>query len=798
MDVGDVRELADDLVRDDLVVVPVRHHSPACALLVRRLIEERRPSVVLVEGPRAFNPLVPLLTHHDAQMPLAVYTYATRGTDRWAAYYPFCDYSPELVALRDAAAAGIPSRFIDLDLAEQHLVEQAHDIGEEGASLLDERNFRYSESLGLLAKRLGCADHEDLWELLFESDARPTSTADQIARMAAYCLMARTDRSEQDLVADGTTSREAEMVWQIKEALAGRSSADGPVLVVVGGFHAVAFPSLLADPPLRPSIDTAAVTGDSALIRYTFERLERLNGYSAGMTSPAWHQRLWVNLTDPPTRQDPRVTATLTALLDITIELRERHRLPLPLPSVVAAFEQALRLAELRERPAPLRSDLLDAVQSCFVKGDIDVEGVLVRAASTHTLTGDAMGKLPPGTGQTPLVEDTLQRLRRQRIRVDEVGRQSTSLDLYRNPAHRETSRLLHGLTLLGVPFAQRTGGPDFVDGSGLGRLHEKWEYAWTPPVEGALVEASIYGSTVSTAVATRFAEILAARRATRVGASDAVALLARACVLGLHDQVGETLELVRSSVVADAAFPAVGVAVTELALLWEAREPLEARKLADLPALLRTAYLRAIYLGRQLAGDARPTADALVRLRDLLVAGIGGELDAELYWDLVDRISDGHAKPFVQGAATGIAYSAGRSSADEVVTRVAGHLAGGVSPAAGVSFVSGLLMTAREAAWQEHSLLVELDRRLTGWDQATFVRHLPELRLAFADLTPVETDRVAKLVATLKGLPDLGTMTIPNATAEEVRRRLLVSEQTRALLESDGLAGWLTMGDTS
>ena len=26
-----VRELAGDLVRDDLVVVPVRHHSPACA-----------------------------------------------------------------------------------------------------------------------------------------------------------------------------------------------------------------------------------------------------------------------------------------------------------------------------------------------------------------------------------------------------------------------------------------------------------------------------------------------------------------------------------------------------------------------------------------------------------------------------------------------------------------------------------------------------------------------------------------------------------------------------------------------
>jgi hypothetical protein len=785
MDAGEIRELAAGLVRDDLIVVPVRHHSPACALLVRRLIEEHSPSAVLVEGPRAFTPLIPLLTHVDAEMPLAVYTYAARDTDRWAAYYPFCDYSPELVALRDAAAAGIPSRFIDLDLAEQHLPQ---DNGEEGASLLDERRFRHSESLKLLAKRLGCADDEDLWELLFESDARTTSTAEQIARMAAYCVMARTDHAQLD---DGTTLREAEMVWHIQEALADRSPGDGPVLAVVGGFHAVGFPALLADPPARPNIDTAGVTGDSALIRYTFERLERLNGYSAGMTSPAWHQRLWTNLTDPPADQDPRVAATLTALLDISIELREQHRLPLPLPSVVAAFEQAQRLAALRGHPAPLRSDLLDAVLSCFVKGDADIEGVLVRAASTFTLTGDAMGKLPPGTGQTPLVEDALQRLRRQRIRVDEPGRLSTSLDLYRKADHRETSRLLHGLAILGVPFARRTAGPDFVHGTGLARLHEKWDYSWTPSVEGSLVEASIYGSTVPTAVATRFAEILAARRTTAVAAPEAVALLAQACVLGLHGQVGETLELVRSSVASDAAFSAVGLAVTQLALLWEAREPLEARKLGEVPALLRTAYERTIFLGRQLVGEPRPTADALVRLRDLLVAGTGSELDADLYWELVERIADGHAEPFVQGAAAGIAYSAGRSGADQVVRRVAGHLAGGVSPAAGVAFVSGLLLTAREAAWQENSLLAELDRRLSGWDQATFVQHLPELRLAFADLTPVETDRVAKLVASLKGVADLGSMTIPGVTADEVQRRLQVSAQARALLERDGLGGW-------
>lgn len=808
----DVRELAGDLVRDDLVVVPVRHHSPACALLVQQLIERHRPSVILVEGPRSFTPMVPLLAHPDAEMPLAIYSYASRGDQRWASYYPFCDYSPELVAVREGTARGVPVRFIDLDFAEQQLAAGGgSETGQDdGVSLLDERHFRHSESLRLLAERLGCADDEDLWELLFEADAGVVDAEEQVARLAAYCLLARADQTEAELVEDGTAAREAEMAWHVRAALDERAGAPaldgrvggpdsdgrvgGPVLVVVGGFHGVALPRLLAEPPERPALDLRGVEGDSALIRYTFERLERLNGYSAGMTSPAWHQRVWQQLQQPRDGGvSPRIQATLTALLDIGEELRGRHRLPLALPSIVAAFEQALRLAELRDRPGPLRSDLVDAVRSCFVKGDVDVDGVLVLAATRHTLTGTAIGVIPPGAGRPPLVDDALRRLREHRLRVDEAGWHSTSLDLYRNASHRELSRLLHGLVLLGVPFARRTAGPDFARGAGLDRLHEKWDYQWSPAVEGVLTEAAVYGSTTPTAVITRFNEKLAAESAN--SSVTAVGLLAEACVLGLHEKVDEALDLVVKSLARDASFGDVARAAGQLALLWEAREPLEARRLEDLPGLVGTTYERALLLGRQLAGDGRETAAALVRLRDLVVSWPSGELDADLYWELVEVVAESHPQVFAQGAACGIGYSAGRSHSQTVVGRVTGQLAGGVPPADGVAFLAGLLMTAREVAWQEQELLAELDRRLSGWDQATFVRHLPELRLAFADLTPAETDRVARLVASVQGLVELGPLLVAAAGAGEVQSRLELSGQVAALLERDGLSGWLTEG---
>ncbi len=804
---AEVRALAARMIRDDLVVLPVRHHSPACALQVQRAIDARRPSVVLVEGPRGFDPLVPLLTAPEAVMPLAVYAYAVWPSSdaepetRTGGYYPFCDYSPELVGLRRAAELAIPARFVDLDLAEQHVL--ARDAGwgpdpDAGRSLQDERHYEHSRGLRLLADRLGCRDQEDLWEALFET-GRP-ALEQHVAAVAAYCLLARRDHTAADLAADGTTAREAEMTWHVRRALDERRPGDGPVLVVLGGFHAVALPDLLEAPPPRPAVRTGAVSEDSVLIRYTFERLERLNGYAAGMTSPAWHQQVWDRLRAGSGDPHPRVAATLTALLDVTRELRDRHGMPVPQPAVSAAYDQAVSLARLRDREAPLRSDLLDALTSCLVKGDADVEGVHVHAAARKVLTGDRVGVLPPGAGTPPLVVDTLERLRRQRLRVDSTEPRRCDLDLYRRADHRTTSRLLHGLVLLGVPFAARTAGPDFVHGTGLGRLHERWEYAWSPLTEGALAEASILGSTLPAAVANRFADLLAAHRESgeHGSAGAAVALLTQACVLGLHAHVGETLGLVTVGIGEDPTFDGVTAAAVRLALLRDAREPLEAHRLEELPDLLRAAYHRATYLGRELRGQECPPRDAVVALtglRELLAGAAGQDLDADLYWSMLERLRDEHDVALVRGAATGLCHADGRLPDGALAAAVTGHLGGTVDPETAVGFLCGLLLTAREAAWQRPDLLAGLDGRLGAWDEQTFLRMLPDLRLAFAALTPAETDRVAASVAGLHGLGTLGSLVRRDVDEDDVRRHLAVSQRVAEVLAGDGLGDWAGTG---
>ncbi|QWT20878.1 hypothetical protein KPL74_02435 [Bacillus sp. NP157] len=794
-----LRAVAATLRTEACILWPVRHHSPACALQLERLLATVTPCAVLVEGPRSFTPLLPWLAHGEAAMPLAIYTYAVHGKGegarRSAAYYPFCDYSPELVAIRDAAARAIPARFIDLDFAEQEALERSE--GEQAVSLLDERRFRDSDHLRLLAERLGCRSHEELWEHLFEVAAGQRDIDEHVAAVVAYCELSRRDATPASLHADGTLAREAEMAWHIQQAIAARKPGDGPVLAVVGGFHAAAIAALLEAAVQRPAVaGPAADEQEAALIRYTFERLDRLNGYASGMTSPGWHQHLWERRGKDDGNGRMRDEAGLALLFDVAAELRTKRGIVLPTPALAAAHEQMRRLCALRGRVGPVRDDLLDAITSCFIKGDADADGALVRAAARRQLTGDRVGRVPAGAGTPPLVRDFAWRARRQRLKIDDVQPRRLVLDLYRRPEHRVTSRLLHALVLLDVPFAVRTAGPDFVGGTGLERIQESWEYTYGVASEAALVEASVHGGTVPLAAATRFTVLLQRQRDEAPGdARQAASMLARACVLGLHDHVPRATGLLREAIGADGAFEGVVSAVGTLALLLEASEPLEARHVEALPDVLAAAYERAVYLGTVLEGvdgDGRGAVAALVKLREVLGSTQGRALDASLYAAMISALRQSHPNALLRGACTGLAHVAGDIDAAAIAVAVEGYLLGALPIQQAVDFLRGVFATSREAAWQEEGVIHALDRALAAWDEAAFVGVLPALRLAFAELTPRETDRVAGQVATLHGGEAPRLRAEYQASAADVQQHLEASALLRQVFVADGLAAWV------
>jgi hypothetical protein len=123
----------------------------------------------------------------------------------------------------------------------------------------------------------------------------------------------------------------------------------------------------------------------------------------------------------------------------------------------------------------------------------------------------------------------------------------------------------------------------------------------------------------------------------------------------------------------------------------------------------------------------------------------------------------------------------------DELVRWVSGHM-----EQDGPGFLRGLLRTNRPCLWQVSALLENLNRTLCAWDEAQFVRVLPELRLAFADLTAHEADLVARTVAKQVGVRTVPSLLITDAQPEDLLLGAALNQRLEATLARDGLAAFL------
>jgi hypothetical protein len=813
--------LLPKLTAGPCIYFPVRHHSPACSRHLQQLIDEFKPESILIEGPAQFTPLIPLLLKPQSRAPFAIYTQfidqkrmvhappsegPDLGPSRFAAYYPFCDYSPELVALRAGEKCGARLRFIDLNYAEQVLAEHGRETQSATPrveSLLREHYLQRSAYLRALARQSGCRDANELWDHLFEAEMLSSSTEKFIRATAAYCFFARQDTPEEQMQADGTLAREDAMVAAIQDELkivsGQKKLRKGSIIVVTGGFHTVVLPDRVEEnSPLAEA--KALEETQSHLIRYSFDQLDALNGYGAGMPSPLYYNELWEDAKTAGGAAFDDVAARF--VVEIGAMTRSKGlQIALSTPDEIAALQQTRLLSSLRGHPGPLREDLLDGIRSCFVKGSLDAEGEIVLGLAHHVLTGNRIGDIPPEAGECPIVTDFRAKARRLRLNLEDSNRRKLSLDIYRNKNHRVSSRFLHSLEFIKIPFATLLGGPDFVRGAQLHLLIEHWDYAWSPATEAATVNASIYGATIEEAALNRLREAIARldEEAQGRSAGAAVQMLVRACRMGLQAHVGDILEQLDSRLGEDPSFTSTVGAAMQLLLLWQSREPLEAHNLKEIPDLIRAAYYRACFLVPGLSScpdsEMAATLQSLLTLRELLAAGGESLLDPEVFYRPASAAwTQRETPPVIAGGLCGLLRSAQRVSEEELSKATVGHLSGSQSDwRLRTGFLQGVLTTCRETAWQNHSFMKAIDEMLASCDQAEFLRALPELRLAFANLTPRETDKAGALVASLHGKDDLGGTLNTDLTESEMEWGRRLSQTVLASLQADGLDALLT-----
>ncbi|MFK7889018.1 MAG: DUF5682 family protein [Gammaproteobacteria bacterium] len=778
----------------DVHFAPIRHHSPACAWAVRALIQDVRPTQILIEAPRDFEPMIDLLLHAETRPPVALTAICDADADgearrRVVSYYPFCDHSPEYVALAEGRKAGAQLKFIDLPSGDKSTLGAHDDDPRSGPE--DESYFDSGDVVRGLCRKTGCRDGYELWDHLFESRLGDADWRAFLADVGTYCAGLRAATTRDDIERRGDATREAHMASVLHAALA----SDGPIVVVAGGFHV---PALLAslDEPAPADAMKKATPADAYLIRYSYAALDALNGYAAGLPQPAYYSDLWQRANEangtPPWQE-----AALDLLSRFALQSREAG-FPMTVPAQVEALRAAESLARLRGRRGPGRHDLIDAVRTAFVKGEVSGREAWTERLLAF-LRGDAIGDVPASAGSPPLVEDARRRARAVRIDVSDGARRRRSLDIRRKPAHLKASRYFHAMTLLESGFAERQAGPDFVHGVNLQRLFEDWSYAWSPGVEGRLIELSILGDDLESAcvgvLARKQRELAASGEARDIG--QLAGWFVAGVIAGLGEHLTSFLQHLAESIQAHGEFESVTQTMMRLRHIAHASGPLAAPAGLDLNGVLETAYARLVYLCEDLAQTPEervmPVTKALRSVVDMLREPPAAGIDAALFDEAIDRVADSQPPPMILGAVLSLCVQSGRRDADELCRAMRSTIEGTTERDEDrVGVLQGVLATAPELLWQIPAVLHAIDHLLNDLSEAQFLDLLPHIRLAFTALNPRDADRLAALLADLHGgrATDFAAR-IHTVTEQELARGMRTEAQINAALEADGLTGW-------
>jgi hypothetical protein len=782
---------------------PIRHHSPACALHLREALRAIRPAAVLIEGPVDFEPLISELLAPGVVPPVALVALPDREAraekDRaGTTYYPICRHSPEYIAIQQANELGTTIRFIDLPSRHPAMLSDGRDRADQPLLPMRETLFDRGAYVEAMCARTGFRDGLALWDGLFEARVRATDWRGFFAGVGAYCAALRAASDADELKVDGTLARETMMRACIQETAA---AASGPIAVITGGFHT---PALIdSQPEAKPAAAPVTPRSNAWLIRYDYRALDRLNGYGAGLPLPGFYERVWERLVGEG--GDSKGSLAEEILVGFRAHLTANEpSLTFSFPTLRSIVEAATRLADLRGLSEPGRTELFDAVRSSAIKEEIELGSHPLLATFTTFLQGDRLGDLPPGSRLPPLIERARREARGHGLSLDDAVPKTRELDIYRKPRHRQTSQFLHAMRLVAPAFAERIRGPDRVHGFRADMLLETWTYAWSPAVEASLIERAADGETVRDVAAAILVRRLAdlEKEGQCNNAEAAFNLLSIAFDAGL----GEAPDLLAAAVGAAARADSNLLRLTNALVIGQALESRAKGMQSDanirafsflLPGLLDQLARRIAELLRDLAAiDAEHVREAIRCLAALAeaMADPDPSFAVQPLRDALRDLMSARLDPELTGAVIALAALIGLIDDAEAGKRLSAALAGAFErPGEAIRTLSGVMALAPQLFINDNSVIGAIDALFGAVDDQSFLDLLPQLRMAFAELSPHETDRVAAVIAAAHGASedDIAVLKqVPDARV--LSEHLALSERLRSQWSEDGLAAWL------
>ncbi len=743
--------------RPPVEVFGIRHHGPGSARSLLAALVDYRPDAVLIEGPADADPLLRWVLADEMTPPLALLGYAA-DRPQTAAFWPYAVFSPEWQAMRYALECGIEVAFCDLPAAgvlsrwpRQSTHGDADDdlepTDDEPADGLRPLSLQQHDPLAVLANAAGYDDPERWWDDLVESRLDSSSPFPLITDAMAELRMIMGQGSR---YAEREARREAYMRQKIRAALKrGRER----VAVVCGAWHAPVLRWPL--PPASSDVRTLRGMPRRKIILtwvpWTHQRLASASGYGAGVASPGWYNHLWIASDRPIVRWLTRVAQAL----------RTRD-LPVSSAHVIEAVRLAETLASLRGRPLAGLTEVTEATRAVLCDGD----ELAVRYITDHLVVGQALGSVNQGVPTVPLEADLVRTCRTLRVRREAEVR-FHDLDL-RRPIDQARSQLFHRLRLLGLGWIV----PAESGVQSQGTFRETWESRWEPEYSVAIVEASVWGTTVESAATARVQKII--DEGSLVELTQAVERCLLADLPRVLDGLLATLTD-KAALDADVvhlmdALPALAraqrygdVRQTDTRALGKVSEVLVVRICAGLPKAVASLDATNAATMRRRIDDVNAAIGLLAQsAKQHEDSADATHPEARSRWldtlaTMIDR-TDVHG--LLLGRIVRLLLDADRLI--DVPVRLARALSAGVPAADKAAWVDGFFTDGALLLIHDADLRRLLDDWVSRLEEAQFVDMLPLLRRTFGSFAPAERQAIAERIA-------LGTKSLDRQLSEEV-----------------------------
>jgi hypothetical protein len=380
-----------------------------------------------------------------------------------------------------------------------------------------------------------------------------------------------------------------------------------------------------------------------------------------------------------------------------------------------------------------------------------------------------------------PLQRDLREQQRHLRLRPEAAPR-DLDLDL-RKPTDLGRSRLLHRLTLLEVAW----GTPRPGRAQNIGTFRESWQLTWRPELDLALIEASMWGSTVEAAAGQRAAAIAAG-----TAALDRLTGLTEHCLLAdLGDALPAVLAAVRDRAALDTdvthlmtALPALvraarygDVRGTDPARLGEVAAEMITRICAGLPAAVAS-------LDEAAERAMREHVDAVHAATGLLA----DDTSRERWMETLGRLAT-RCPPLIAGRLTRLLLDGARITAAEAGLRMSRALSAAAPAPAAAGWAEGFLAGSGLLLVHDDALLALADGWLAGLTADAFTVVLPALRRTFGGFAPPERRAIGQQAARLDGSGRRLTPGTDGGEDLDPRRAALASEAVALILGWTGTA---------